>query len=364
MRPVFRLSLATFFLVFVSILLLGSSSPVADREPIHEALRWVQNAPHQYVQYDYVMTARLRLLFFWASKDDVGGGYVRRGVSAEEPRLEFVQVLFGSDPDKAPRAINRWGAGTEVSWHKDPIGSNRSEDVTSSAFFGFMKSSRGKSAGEMQSELEREKKQGLHDFTGILSRVEPTRAVSLVVPLESDTDFNLHDYARAEPLMLEHLSESSRPVKSLEESSRCSRSAGFLATVAELVDDAVEGRAAPISRCYIYDAQENTLSLEKISPMDSLAVRLSGPDKVVLLDTKHDNLLQLDFVSTHKLTGKKVYFTIYAGTQGALRSVPVQICYQPNWWFQVVLNLLPQKPQQGAIAAAKNQAAVPWKPQN
>jgi len=53
--------------------------------------------------------------------------------------------------------------------------------------------------------------------------------------------------------------------------------------------------------------------------------------------------VQLDFVSTHKLTGKKVYFAI-AGTQGALRGVPVQICYQPNWWFQVVLNLLPQKP--------------------
>jgi hypothetical protein len=85
-------------------------------------------------------------------------------------------------------AVNRWGAGTEVSWHKEPASLASSEDVTSSAFFGFMKSSRGKSASEMQSELERERKQGLHDFTGILSRVEPARAVSLVVPLESDTD--------------------------------------------------------------------------------------------------------------------------------------------------------------------------------
>jgi hypothetical protein len=246
-----RLSLALLLLLPISVLLPASSSRLADREPIHEALQWVQNAPHQYVQYDYVMTARLRLLFFWASKDDVGGGYIRRGVSAQDPRLEFIQVLFGSDPDKAPRAINRWGAGTEVSWHKDPIGSNPSEDVAASAFFGFMKSSRGKSAAEMQSELEREKKQGLHDFTGILSRVEPTRAVSLVVPLESDTDFNLRDYDHAEPLMLERLSESPRPLKSLEDSARCSRSAGFLVTVAELVDDAVEGFGGPLpaARC-------------------------------------------------------------------------------------------------------------------
>jgi hypothetical protein len=74
-----------------------------------------------------------------------------------------------------------------------------------------------------------------------------------------------------------------------------------------------------------------------------LPITLHGPNKTVFLNTTHKNLLQLDFVSVHKLTGKKVYFTVFTGTQGALRAVPVQICYQPNWWFQVVLNLLPEK---------------------
>lgn len=329
--------------LFLSIVLPASSSSTTDRQPIEEALLWVRSCPHHLVQYDYVMTARLHLLFFWAGKDDVGGGYIRRGVSTEDPRQEIIQVLFGSDPEKAPRAINRWGAGTEVSWHSNPVGSGSADDVTASAFFGFMKSSQGKSASEMQSELEREKKQGLHSFSGILSRVEPSRAISLVVPLQSDTDYNVHDYDRAEPLMLEHLAESARPVRSLEDSGRCPRSAEFLATVYELMDGAIEGHPAPQSRCYVYDAQENTLSLEKVVPVESFPVRLHGPNNVVLLDIKHKNLLQLDFVSTHKHTAKKVYFTIYAGTQGALRGVPVQICYQPNWWFQVVLNLRPEK---------------------
>jgi hypothetical protein len=335
MRAALQASLAVLCLLLLSAAFPVSSSPVVDRQPIDEALRWVRNSPHHLVQYDYLMTARVRLLIFWAGKDDVGGGYIRRGVSSEVPRLEFIQVLFGSDPAKAPRAINRWGAGTEVSWHKEPVSTTRAEDISASAFFGFMKSSQGKSASEMQSELEREKKQGLHDFTGILSRVEASRALSLVVPLQSETDFNLHDYDRAEPLMLEHLGESARPVRSLQDSSRCQRSAEFLATVAELMDDAVEGRPAPL---------------------ESLAVRLHGPNNVVLLDATHKNLLQLDFVSTHKLTGKKVYFTIYAGTQGALRGVPVQICYQPNWWFQVVLNLRPEKvvAPDSAVAARQN----------
>jgi hypothetical protein len=35
-------------------------------------------------------------------------------------------------------------------------------------------------------------------------------------------------------------------------------------------------------------------------------------------------------------------FTILLGTQDPVRGVPVQIRCQPNWWFQVVLNLLPK----------------------
>jgi hypothetical protein len=358
MRAALQTLLAALFLFFPCLffpclLFPAPTSSITERQPIDEALHWVRDSPRHLVQYDYMMTARVRLLFFWAAKDDVGGGYIRRGVSAEDPRLEFIQVLFGSDPQKAPRAINRWGAGTEVSWHKEPAGTAHAEDITASAFFGFMKSSQGKSASEMQAELEREKEKGLHAFTGILSRVEPSRALSLVVPLQANTDFSLRDYDRAEPLMLEHLANSSQPLRVLEEPQRCQRSAEFLVTVAELVDSAVDGSHAPLSRCYVYDAHENTLVLERATPVESLAVRLHGPNNVVLLDAMHSKLLQLDFVSTHKLTGKKVYFTIYVGTHGTQRGVPVQICYQPNWWFQVVLNLLPEKPvaPDSAVAA-------------
>ncbi|MGB8325543.1 MAG: hypothetical protein WCE52_21470, partial [Candidatus Acidiferrum sp.] len=97
----------------------SETSATSDRQPINEALQWIRTAPQGTVQYNYIMTARVRLLFFWACKDDVGGGYIRRGVSSENPREEFFEVLFGSDPAKAPRDINRWGAGTEVSQHQD-----------------------------------------------------------------------------------------------------------------------------------------------------------------------------------------------------------------------------------------------------
>ena len=127
-----------------------------------EALQWVRAPLRGTVQYEYIMTARVHLLFFWTGKDDVGGGYIRRAVSSADSREEFFQVLFGSDPEKAPRAINRWGASTEVAWHKNPTTFTTAEDeVSASAFFGFMKSSRGKSVGEMQNEIKSENERAL-----------------------------------------------------------------------------------------------------------------------------------------------------------------------------------------------------------
>jgi len=338
-----RTLLFLFFIFFSSI---AATSASADREPILEALRWVRTPLRGSVRYDYIMTARVRLLFFWAGKDDVGGGYIRRGVSSTDARQEFFQVLFGSDPEKAPRAINRWGSGTEVAWHRDPVSMpSREDDVTSSAFFGFMKSSRGKSAAEMQNELKREKEKGEHLFTGIISRVEPARALSTVVPLQSDTDFTLHQYDLAEPLMLDRIATSDRPVRALSGEGRCPRAGSFLATIAELMQASLDGQNGKLSRCYVHDAQENTLTLENKTHIATLPVQLHGAANAVLLDTSYSDLLQLDFVSTHKETGKQVNFTIFVGTKGNLRGVPVQVRYQPNWWFQVVLNLRPNSGQ-------------------
>ncbi|HKV63533.1 MAG TPA: hypothetical protein VJO16_16630 [Candidatus Acidoferrum sp.] len=331
-------------LVFLLVVVPQSATPTAsDRAPIVEALGWVRNAPADAVEFDYVMTARVRLLFFWAGKDDVGGGFIRRGFSKSDPRQELLQVLFGSDPAKAPKAINRWGAGTEVVRHKEaPSTSAKSDDVVSSAFFGFMKSSKGKSVSEMQEELKKEKDHGEHQFTGILSRVDAGHAISLTVPLASEIDYNLHQYAEAEPVMLEKLSSSERPVRVLENSVGCARAGEFLGTVSELLDSALENRGGPLSLCYVYDAQVNTLMIEHKASVPRLAVKVKTAKGEILSDSTFEDLLETDFVSEHRATGKRVYFTILVGTKGDQRGVPVQIRYQPNWWFQVVLNLLPK----------------------
>ena len=326
-------------------------SPASGRPPIAETLGWVQRSSRDLRQFDYAMSVRVRLIFFWVSKDDVGGGYIRRGISQDDPRLELFQVLFGSDPAKAPKQINRWGAGTEAEWHRGPIpsatspsatGAPLADDVAASAFFGFMKSSKGKSVSEMQAELKQEKDQGAHAFTGMLSRVEPGHTFSLVVPLNSNQDFTLHQYAEAEPLMIDELSSSEKPPRTLADSAPCNRAGEFLGTVSELTDAALNA-ASPkeASLCYVHDSQVNTMTLEHSAPVAKLEAKVNSSKGGLLADNTFEHLLQLDFVNTHQSTGKKVYFTLLVGTQGALRGVPVQIRYAPNWWFQVVPNFQP-----------------------
>jgi hypothetical protein len=348
-------------LVLLSFFLLPQlslPSSLSDRDRIFEALDWVRSAPENSVQYNYVMTARVRLLFFWTGKDDVGEGYIRHGISKDDPREEMIQVLFGSDPVKAPRAINRWGAGTEVQWHKNPLPgliSAPSDDVIASAFFGFMKSSKGKSASEMQEELKKEGEDGEHMFTGILSRVDPGQAVSTTAPLASNTDYTLHEYENAEPVMYERLRTMDRPVRTLTAGGSCDQSRQFLGTVSELISYALAGSKERRSLCYAYDSKLHTLALESAETVKNLAVKVRGAKGETILEKTYEELLETDFVSSEPATGNKSSFSILLGTQGPLRGVPVQIRYQPNWWFQVVLNLRQEEKRERTERAASTE---------
>src|ERR1017187_13907 len=91
-----------------------------DQSAIQEAAGWIGRENKIETEYRYVMTCRARFVFFWAGSDDVGGGYVRIGKASGDERQQMIQVLFGSDPAKAPLAINRWGGGTEVLLSGDP----------------------------------------------------------------------------------------------------------------------------------------------------------------------------------------------------------------------------------------------------
>ena len=317
----------------------------ADRQALKEALGWVREDPRDLTEYDYEMTARVRLIVFWVGKENVGGGYVRKGHIQGEQNAELVQVLFGSDPAKAPRAINRWGAGTEVYTTRANSG-NGSPGY--SAFFGFMKSSTGKSVSEMQGELAKEGMHGEHVFSAILSRVESGRALSLIVPMQSNVDYNLHQLNEAQSYVFDEFLSSPRPVKEIPSAQQCPRNAGFLGTVAELIDVALAGQKTPATLCYVYDAQVHNLTLRSVEPLSTMAVRThrsNAADKSAVVEQTYSDLVEAEFLSESRESGKRSSFTLVLGTSGKLRGIPLQIRYQPNWWFQVLLNLCPESSQ-------------------
>jgi hypothetical protein len=344
----YRLTLAVLFVAGLAAsppLGMPAAPPAApdtsDQTAIQEAANWIGRQNRIETEYRYVMTCKVRFVFFWGGRDDVGGGYVRIGKAAGDEGEEMIQFLFGSDPAKAPLAINRWGGGTEV------LRSQDSGQPASSAFFGFMKSSKGQSVLAMRSELSKEKANGTHLFEGIISRVDEGRALTTSVPYTSSRDYDLHQYAEAEKATLQQLENNpSRHIRRLEGAARqaCPRAGEFLSTTFQLMDDAVDGRSTPESLCYIYNAHHYKATLLSVQLVAEKTVHVALHGNGGAFNQTYRHLRQAHFEVVCQETGSKAIFDIVLGTEGSLRGVPIQISYQPNWWFQVILNLAPGTP--------------------
>src|SRR5712671_3181179 len=338
----------------IGVLSILAARPVTAQAPVPNDIQaalqhtteLMRTPMHVDAQFDYIMTARVRLLLFWAGKDDVGGGYIRRGRLPQDSASDVIELLIGSDPAKAPRAINRWGAASEIA-HK-PSGSGHG--VESSTFFGFMKVSSGTSAAEMEKEVAREKRGGSFLFSAIINQGERNFDFAKVVPFTSDTDFTIHQFDQAKSMVFDRLLGSEGRLKEIGASQfqACGRREGFLESVAELIDAALEKLAPPSSLCYLYNGERHQLALSQITQVPSETIRLSLRDEPREYVRTYQDLVLARFENFNQTTKKRTGFELLLGTTGSLRGVPVQIRYQPNWWFQAVLNLMTPEPPREA----------------
>jgi hypothetical protein len=331
------------FRMFLVLALGGGSAGAQSLSPgeVETALRRAGEAigvqPQLEAEYDYIMTARVRLLLFWVGKDDVGGGYIRRGILPGESQSEVIQLLMGSDPAKAPRAINRWGAATEIV-HGSSAGN---PEVNASTFLGFMKVSKGTSVSEMQKELAREKQGGEFEFSAIINQANRQGSIAKVVPFASHQDFTIHQLDQAEQVVYQRLADSTGRV-SVMDSRRfdsCGQPEGFLSSVSRLIDASLEGRPTPVSVCYTYNGELFTLTLGNVARLARETVQLNLKEEPHKYERTYENLLRTRFTNVNQMTKKSGDFELLVGTDGNLRGVPVQITYEPKWWFNVVLNL-------------------------
>lgn len=304
---------------------------------LQRAIGAIRNEPESFEQFDYIMTARVRLLLFWAGADDVGGGYIRRSAPSANSAPAVLQLVMGSDPAKAPMSINRWGAAWELSL-RDPAANHV---AASNAFFGFMKVSKGTSVLEMQKELSQEKQGGSFLFSATVGETDPAGSLSKTVPFPSNQDFTIHQLDQAESAVFDKLAEPGGQVRTVDATrpQACTRTEGFLSTVSELIDASLDGRKLPVSLCYLFNGERFTIKLTKVTRVPRETVQLTLHQEPRQYVRNYHDLLLTHFDNFNETTQKASSFDLLLATTGKLRGIPVRITYQPNWWFQVILNI-------------------------
>ncbi len=269
-------------------------------------------------EHRYRMAAKIRpFLLFWMGRDNVGGARIvwRRG----QDGTRGWDLLIGSDPNRAPAHVNRWGYIREEGTDADL------------SMLGVMKQSNEQSLEEARSHVENA--QAAHVFKLIRTRVVQGESDAVVMTAGSPTDFTYHDLpallslfqsssAKAGAPRHVHLGRDSKP--------------GFLVAVADLVHDTTyafhkSGKSGLTRRTatYAYNGALYALTLE---PPHVLTNATYG-------NRTYGTLLQADFSVQNRTGGSKEQFTVVFGTSGAIEEVPVYIAYQPRWWFKAELVL-------------------------
>ncbi len=317
----------------------GNTSAAA--ESLRAATEWVRNTPAVRGNYEYAMNARLRLLLFWVTRNDVGGGTIRRGALPEDAQRELISLLIGSDPAKA-RKINRWGAALEVVQHAP----DEVRTLDTSEFFGFMTRAKAEETSEeTKSRMEREKTSKEFEYQAVIARLDKSQGIAKTVPFATEKELDIYQFGPMKEKVFAELASGAGKFRETPAAMRqkCARVGGFLASVAELVDGALERGVLKNEVCYIHYGELYTLKLlsAKVVPEKTVKIEMKSEPKI--LDHTYKDLLDTEFQVVNHQTGKKSEFSLLMAKTGRLRGVPVQITYQPNWWFQVVLNLKPEQ---------------------
>jgi hypothetical protein len=256
-------------------------------------------------RHHYSIAARVRpLLVFWIGRSGVGDAIVTRQLSPGEATYA---LLIGSDPDRAPRRINRWG------YIKEEIRGAEAELV------GLMTESEEESIEEAEANLKSQARRD-HPFKVIRATVRGERAQSVVTSIGAPHDYN---YRQLQPVLDLALRESGGKARtiSLPPGTR----PGFLAALA----DAMRTPAGPGPITYVYYGR-----IYELRQTD----RRTIPD-LRIARASYGRAIAADFTVTSTFDGEQTPFSMTYGTEGRFAQVPLTVSYRPRWWMEVNLTL-------------------------
>jgi hypothetical protein len=288
-------------LIAIGVDLTASRRAIPSAEPASIALA---SGTETFERHHYSLAARVRpLLIFWISRSGVGDAIVTRRVSPGE--AEYA-LLIGSDPDRAPRHINRWG------YIKEEIRGAEARLV------GLMTESDEDSIEQAEANLKTQAN-GDHPFKIIRATVQGEQAQSVVMSIGAPKDYNYRQLQTVLDLALHEASEGRIRTISLPPGTR----PGFLAALA----DAMRTSAKTIT--YVYHGRIYELRQLEARPIPDVRIGRAS----------YGRAIAADFIITSKRDGEQTSFSMTYGTEGRFAQVPLTVSYRPRWWMEVNLTL-------------------------
>jgi hypothetical protein len=290
--------------------LVGSASPAQRADLEKDAPIACPGSHSDKSEHFYTVSGRARPLLIWTGRRDVGHAQILR---REGPADHHFALVIGTDPDRAPMHINRWGYIAESSCH------------TQTGVVGVMTESDEATIDEAKTKVSDPSAHNL--FKAIRMTIADGEARSETV-----------DLLRPEPFSYRDLDTVLRLLPASGTTGRLGIGqdvmTGFLAAVDDLLHQlssqtggSSQGKAADIRRTYVY-AQHL---------YDVTATQGRG-----YVDDLPSHRASAPFISSfevrNRASGEVTHFQIAYGTTGALAAVPLRVIYRPRWWLELQLD--------------------------
>lgn len=264
----------------------------------------------------YSLTIRFRPFLVWMTRNDVGGA--RISWSPSQGSDKWVELLVGSDPDRAPMSVNRWGFISEQTRGDTSLLTGIMTETDEALIDGARSNTAAIARGRA--------------FQVIRSTIRNGDAATSVGRLIVDRDVTYRHYAALLdrfPAAGSGAAQHVRLAPGVE--------TGFLTALRRLVRESVdkwqrERRVVPgsLRRDYVYASKRFAVSLESATLVNDAVVDGHA----------HGPAIDGDFEIRNASTGTTTDFRMMYGLAGLDAEAPLRLVYRPRWWVELELKVV------------------------
>jgi len=272
-------------------------------------------------EWQYDVAARIRPLVFWTGWKEVGEGRIRR---SESDSARYLELLIGTDPERAPLGINRWGYIVETGCGPTAqilgIMTASDEETIEEATVHV---SQGSSARQI--------------YKAIRGSLTGDQAVVEILRLAVAEKLTFRDI---DALMM----RLPPPGTARRAAVPSGAHGGLLTAVATLVRQSQteyrqSGKLSPLPpQAFVFAGKMYDLTLRSAK----------SDSKPTVSSQTHPPTIKGEFEVRNRATGRLARFRLEYAADEVLGRAPLRVVYQPRWWLQIELRLRDAVPMRAA----------------